>query len=146
MLNDISEMFEAFYEGLPILTEYLKGFDLILRAQTKKSDPILGVLYSNSSDTIYFDIVADPGSINGIGFALFEFRIYNESRRKGFTFTGSEFCTKEVAKKLNIELPIPEEVGRQLPSIIKEQLEKYCEHILRGEDFKETFYDSRLGH
>jgi hypothetical protein len=146
MLNKAAQLFEVFYQELPVLTDYLKDFDFNLRVKTNISDPIIGIIYSNIDDTIDFEVIAEPGSINGIELGLFEFRIYNESRRKGFTFTGSSFCTKEVAKRFTVELPVSEEVGMQLPSLIKEQLEKYCQHILRGEDFKETYYDSKLGY
>ena len=146
MLNDSADLYEAFYNGLPVLVNYLKGFGFNLRAQSNISDSILGVLFSNSTDAIYFDIVAEPGSVNGNIKIILIFRVYNESRKKGFTFIESSFCTKEVAKRFTVELPVSEEVGMQLPALIKEQLEKYCQHILRGDDFKETFYDSRLGY
>ncbi len=146
MLNQTAELFEVFYNELSILTNYLNIFEFQLSTKSNKDDSIIMINYYNSKFEIYFDIVAEPGSLNGIRLVFFEFRFYNKNRRKGFTFTGSTFCTKDVAKRLTVELPISEEKCSQLPALIKEQLEKYCQHILRGEDFKETFYDSRLGY
>ncbi len=146
MISEITDFFETFYYGLPTLSEYLKDINFTLRVSTKKTDSKIHLIYSNSKNTVSFDIIAEPGSVNNKKIIFFEFRILNKIRLKGFTFTGSSFCTKEVAKRFTVELPVSEEVGMQLPSLIKEQLEKYCQHILRGEDFKETYYDSKLGY